>query len=102
MIENKRLAHNVRKPRTGCVDAPHVLCGWCTPITNEPYSHTYRPYENLILYRLHRLSLLMPNNHCRITSPFRLEPSFKFFLRHLIFQIVYDVVPIEIIHKDRV
>ncbi len=40
--------------------------------------------------------------HYRITLPFTLESSFKLFLWHLILQIVNDIVPIKIIHKDRV
>ena len=47
----ERLAHDVRMPRTFCVDAPHILCGWCITLMNEVHSHTYKAYKGLTINR---------------------------------------------------
>ena len=47
----ERLAHDVRMPRTSCVDAPHILCGWCVTLMNEVHSHTYKAYKDLTINR---------------------------------------------------
>ena len=49
----ERLAHDVRMPRTSCVDAPHILCGWCITLINEVHSHTYKAYKGLTINQLH-------------------------------------------------
>lgn len=55
----KRLAHDVRMPRTSCVDAPHILCGWCITLMNEVLSHTYKAYKGLTINRFHESFVLI-------------------------------------------
>lgn len=49
----ERLAHDVRMPRTSCVDTPHTLCGWCITLMNEIHSHTYKAYKGLTINQLY-------------------------------------------------
>lgn len=55
----ERLAHDVRMPRTSCVDAPHILCGWCIILMYEVHSHTYKAYKGLIINRFHEPLVLI-------------------------------------------
>ena len=55
----ERLAHDVRMPRTSCVDAPHILCGWCVTLMNEVHSHAYKAYKGLIINRFHEPLVLI-------------------------------------------
>ena len=47
----EHLAHDVRMPRTYCVDAPRILCGWCIILMYEVHSHTYKAYKGLTINR---------------------------------------------------
>ena len=55
----ERLAHDVRMPRTSCVDAPHILCGWCITLMSEVHSHTYKAYKGLTINRFHEPLVLI-------------------------------------------
>ena len=55
----ERLAHDVRMPRTSCVDAPRILCGWCITLMNEVHSHTYKAYKGLTINQLHESLVLI-------------------------------------------
>ena len=55
----ERLAHDVRMPRTSCVDALHILCGWCITLMNEVHSHTYKAYKGLTINQLHESFVLI-------------------------------------------
>ena len=55
----ERLAHDVRMPRTSCVDAPRILCGWHTTLMSEVHSHTYKAYKGLTINRFHEPLVLI-------------------------------------------